>query len=91
MLNVRLQAIQTFTSAEVDMIIIPVRCFTCGSLIGDKWEDFAMRIKQGEDAGNVLDSLGVKRYCCRRMLLSHVEVIDEILKFYEEAKKREIH
>lgn len=91
MLNVRLQAIQTFTSAEVDMIIIPVRCFTCGSLIGDKWEDFAMRIKQGEDAGNVLDSLGVKRYCCRRMLLSHVEVIDEILKFYEEAKKRETH
>jgi DNA-directed RNA polymerase subunit N len=76
---------------EVDMIIIPVRCFTCGSLIGDKWEDFAMRIKQGEDAGNVLDSLGVKRYCCRRMLLSHVEVIDEILKFYEEAKKRETH
>jgi DNA-directed RNA polymerase subunit N len=91
MLNVRLQAIQTFASVEVDMIIIPVRCFTCGSLIGDKWEDFAMRIKQGEDAGNVLDSLGVKRYCCRRMLLSHVEVIDEILKFYEEAKKRETH
>ncbi|MCK5563006.1 DNA-directed RNA polymerase subunit N [Candidatus Bathyarchaeota archaeon] len=72
-------------------MIIPVRCFTCGSLIGDKWEDFAMRIKQGEDAGNVLDSLGMKRYCCRRMLLSHVEIIDEILKFYEEAKKRETH
>ncbi len=48
-----------------------------------------MRIKQGEDAGNVLDSLGMKRYCCRRMLLSHVEIIDEILKFYEETKKRE--
>jgi len=38
----------------------------------------------------VLDSLGVKRYCCRRMLLSHVEVIDEILKFYEEAGKRRV-
>jgi len=50
-----------------------------------------MRIKQGEDAGKVLDSLGVKRYCCRRMLLSHVEIIDEIIKFYEEAKKRETH
>jgi len=91
MLDVRLQAIQTFVSMEVNIIIIPVRCFTCGSLIGDKWEDFAIRIKQGEDAGNVLDSLGVKRYCCRRMLLSHVEIIDELLKFYEEAKKREIH
>jgi len=71
-------------------IIIPVRCFSCGYLIGDKWEDFARRVKEGEDSGQVLDSLGVKRYCCRRMLLSHVEVIDEILKFYEEASKRKL-
>ena len=69
-------------------MIIPVRCFICGFLVGDKWEDFAKRIKEGEDSGKVLDSLGVKRYCCRRMLLSHVEVIDEILKFYEQAGKR---
>jgi len=69
-------------------MIIPVRCFSCGFLIGDKWEDFAKRVKEGEDAGKVLDNLGVKRYCCRRMLLSHVEIIDEILKFYEEASKR---
>jgi len=71
-------------------MIIPVRCFNCGFLIGDKWEDFSMRVKEGEDPGKVLDSLGVKRYCCRRMLLSHVEVIDEILKFYEEASKRRL-
>jgi len=32
--------------------------------------------------------LGVTRYCCRRMLLSHVEIIDEILKFYEKIGKR---
>lgn len=56
--------------------------------MGDKWEDFAERVKAGEDAGNVLDSLDVTRYCCRRMLLSHVEIVDEILKFYEEAEKR---
>ena len=31
----------------------------------------------------MLDDLGVTRYCCRRMLLSHVEIIDEIIKFYE--------
>jgi DNA-directed RNA polymerase subunit N len=71
-------------------MIIPIRCFSCGFLIGDKWEDFARRVKEGEDAGKVMDSLGVKRYCCRRMLLSHVEVIDEILKFFEEAGKRKI-
>jgi len=57
-------------------------------LIGDKWEDFARRVKTGEDPGKVLDSLGVTRYCCRRMLLSHVEIIDEILKFYKGAGRR---
>jgi DNA-directed RNA polymerase subunit N len=71
-------------------MIIPVRCFSCGFLVGDKWEDFARRVKEGENAGSVLDSLGVKRYCCRRMLLAHVEVIDEILRFYEEAGKRKL-
>jgi DNA-directed RNA polymerase subunit N len=57
-------------------------------LIGDKWEDFTRRVKAGEDAKKVLDSLGVTRYCCRRMLLSHVEIADEILKFYEEKGRR---
>jgi DNA-directed RNA polymerase subunit N len=69
-------------------LIIPVRCFTCGKLIGSKWEEFARRVKAGESAGDVLDSLGVTRYCCRRMLLSHVEILDEVLRFYEEAEKR---
>ena len=42
-------------------MIVPVRCFTCGKVIGDKWEDFARRVKEGEDAGKVLDDLGVTR------------------------------
>ena len=69
-------------------MIIPVRCFTCGKLVGDKWEEFARRVKAGERADEALDSLGIQRYCCRRMLLSHVEIIDEVLRFYEEAEKR---
>jgi DNA-directed RNA polymerase subunit N len=69
-------------------LIIPVRCFTCGKLIGDKWEEFTRRVKAGENPGEVLDGLGVKRYCCRRMLLSHAEILDEVLRFYEEAEKR---
>ena len=55
--------------------------FTCGKLIADKWEEFERRVKSGEDPKKVLDDLGLKRYCCRRMLLSHVELIDEILNF----------
>ncbi|AFV23088.1 DNA-directed RNA polymerase subunit N [Methanolobus psychrophilus R15] len=33
-------------------------------------------MNEGEDAAKVLDSLGVTRYCCRRMILSHVELVD---------------
>ncbi|MHA1238538.1 MAG: DNA-directed RNA polymerase subunit N [Candidatus Odinarchaeia archaeon] len=62
-------------------MIIPIRCFTCGALIGDKWEEFKKRIENGEDPKKVLDDLGVKRYCCRRMFLSHIDLIDEIIKF----------
>ncbi|MDD1666612.1 MAG: DNA-directed RNA polymerase subunit N, partial [Methanomicrobiales archaeon] len=32
----------------------------------------------GEDLGQVLTDLGVERYCCRRMLLSHKEIIDDL-------------
>jgi len=69
-------------------LIIPVRCFSCGSLVGDKWEEFARRVKEGEDPQNVLDALGMKRYCCRRMLISNVEVIDEFLKYAEVSSKK---
>lgn len=70
-------------------MIIPVRCFTCGKLIGDKWEEFAERVKGGEHPKEVLDNIGVTRYCCRRMLLSHIELIDEVIEFYEVRRKEE--
>jgi len=59
-------------------LMIPVRCFTCGAVVADKWEEYRSRVEGGEDSGRVLDSLGLKRYCCRRMLMSHVEVFDEV-------------
>ncbi|TEU13142.1 DNA-directed RNA polymerase subunit N [Candidatus Bathyarchaeota archaeon] len=71
-------------------MIIPVRCFSCGKVVGDKWEPFSQRVAAGEPPRDVLDDLDVERYCCRRMLLSHVELIDEVLKFYEEKESVEI-
>jgi len=65
-------------------MMIPVRCFSCGKVIGDKWEPFIRRVAAGESPKAVLDDLGLDRYCCRRMLVSHVEIIDDILKFYGE-------
>ena len=70
-------------------MMIPVRCFSCGALIADKWEDFASRVRGGENPKKVLDDLGVTRYCCRRMILSNVDVIDEIITYYETVNKRD--
>lgn len=67
-------------------MIIPVRCFSCGKVIGDKWEEFKRRIELGENPSEILDDIGLTRYCCRRMLLSHVEIIDDVLKFQEDRE-----
>lgn len=59
---------------------MPVRCFTCGAVVADKWEEYDKRVNVNhEDAGKVLDELEVKRYCCRRMFLSNVDLIDEFI------------
>lgn len=63
-------------------MMIPIRCFTCGTLIGDKFSSFQSRVAAGEDPAKVLDSLGLKRYCCRSMLISSVDVIDQVLPFF---------
>jgi len=62
-------------------MIFPVRCFTCGKVIGHLWDEFANRVKRGEDPGKVLDDLGIKKECCRRMFISHIEMIDEIIMY----------
>jgi len=69
-------------------VLIPVRCFTCGNLIADKHEDYQNRIKSGEEPVKVLDSLGLKRYCCRRMMLTTVETIQQVIPFYEAIQRR---
>lgn len=69
-------------------MLIPVRCFTCGALVADKYQDFLRRTQEGEDPGHVLDTLGLKRYCCRRMLLSNVDTLDQITPYFEALARR---
>ena len=60
-------------------MMIPVRCFTCGKVIAEHWDEFQMRTEEGEeDAGEVLDELGIQRHCCRRMMISHRDLVDVV-------------
>ena len=58
--------------------MIPIRCFSCGKVIASSWEEFKSRVENGENKEDILNDLGITRYCCRRMLLSHIEMIDII-------------
>jgi DNA-directed RNA polymerase subunit N len=69
-------------------VLIPVRCFTCGNLIADKFDDYQTKLKAGEDPEKVLNDLEINRYCCRRMLLTTVETIQQVIPFYESIQKR---
>ncbi len=62
-------------------MIIPVRCFSCGKLIGQFWESYKERIAKGEDSKAVLDSFGVERFCCRSMFISNVDLVKEVGQF----------
>ena len=71
-----------------DIVIIPVRCFTCGKVISGVYEEYKNRYaeykisidsdeKPKETPKEILDDLGLDRYCCRRMIISHVDLVGE--------------
>tara|TARA_B100001057_G_scaffold23353_1_gene21591 strand:- start:73 stop:306 length:234 start_codon:yes stop_codon:yes gene_type:complete len=76
-------------------MIIPVKCFTCGTVLGDKYRFYLQevrRIKYQENLetekviylsesnvkktpeGEVLDMLKLNKICCRRHMLTHVDL-----------------
>lgn len=63
------------------MMIIPVRCPSCGKVVGDEWEEYKERVEEGEDAKDVLDDLGIDRYCCRSLFLTHVDLLEEVARY----------
>jgi len=73
-------------------MIIPVKCFTCGKVLADKYRYFKRTTKERKGKENtniyltmenmeksieaiVLDEIGIKKMCCRRHMLTHVDVI----------------
>ena len=76
-------------------MIIPVKCFTCGKVLGDKYlyyvkEVRKQKIGEGKEVdnvvyvtkenvaktieGRVMDELGLTKICCRRHMLTHVDL-----------------
>lgn len=77
-------------------MIIPVKCFTCGKVLGDKYLYYLKTVRKMKIAkkmeetdviyltetttektpeGKVLDDLGLKKLCCRRHMLTHVDIV----------------
>lgn len=76
-------------------MIIPVKCFTCGMVLADKYRYYLEEVrklklskdididkvmyltkeyKEKTPEGEVMDNLGLKKMCCRRHLLTHVDI-----------------
>jgi len=76
-------------------MIIPVKCFTCGKVLANKYRYFqeeVRKLKQDRNIdekkieyltgnvkdktpeGEVLDKLNLNKYCCRRHMLTHVDI-----------------
>jgi len=54
---------------------------TCGRVVAHLWETFQKRVEAGEDPKKVLDDLGLKKYCCRALFLTHVDTYKQIAKY----------
>jgi DNA-directed RNA polymerase subunit N len=76
-------------------MIIPVKCFTCGMVLADKYRYYQSEVRriklshglnvdkvvylskdkvEKTPEGQVLDDLGLKNVCCRRHMLTHVDI-----------------
>ena len=58
---------------------LPIRCFTCGKVINRKEEEYERLLESGVSEKDTLDRIGMTRYCCRRMFLGGVNILDKLL------------
>ena len=62
-------------------MIIPIRCFSCGKLIAHIYEPYLEMIEKGEKTEDAFKQLGIERFCCKRMIVSNVDLLYDLLKF----------
>ena len=54
---------------------------SCGKPIAQLFEEFKEKSKKSEEKSKIMDSLGLKRYCCRAIFLGHVDLLETIASF----------
>lgn len=58
----------------------PVRCFTCGKVFtDDMYRKYDACVAKGCDPQKVFKDLGVKRYCCKTILITSIDFSGKIL------------
>ena len=73
-------------------MIIPIRCFNCGKVLADLWNPYIEKLQVNANVESLskksdktpecttLDELGVKKYCCRTIMMSTVDLTEKIFK-----------
>ena len=50
-------------------------------VIGNKWDTYLDLLQADYAEKDALDALELKRYCCRRMVMCHVDLIEKLLNY----------
>ena len=74
----------------MDMRLPPLRCWSCNKPMQEAWGAFCVGAREGKDQAELLNALGLTRYCCRRMVLTHVDLIDKLLAYNTFQKRAEV-
>lgn len=61
-------------------MIIPIKCYSCGTLIANKYKKYKDLINEDKlKPQDILEKeLNLKKYCCKRMITYHVDLLESI-------------
>lgn len=50
-----------------------LRCYTCGKILGNKWEVIDKLIESNVKLIDIYNIIGLKRYCCKKTVMTSVD------------------